>query len=116
MMNPIPRLSIHDNIEHLKLFLVTNYLNKGCCQWNEKSDIWSLACILIELYTGELFFPTHNNFEHLCLIERAIGKKCSYLGYIPAWMAEDSKKEFRKVFDFVECKNTHVLEFKIRNV
>ena len=49
------------------------FLNKGCCQWSEKSDIWSLACILIELYTGELFFPTHNNIEHLCLIEKAIG-------------------------------------------
>jgi serine/threonine protein kinase len=46
---------------------------EGSCQWDEKSDIWSMACILVELYSGELFFPTHNNFEHLCLIEKAIG-------------------------------------------
>jgi serine/threonine protein kinase len=38
--------------------------------WNEMSDIWSMACIMMELYTGELFFDTHENFEHLALIER----------------------------------------------
>ena len=46
-----------------------------CCDWNEKSDIWSVACILIELYTGELFFPTHENVEHLAMIEKACGKQ-----------------------------------------
>ena len=38
--------------------------------WNEKSDIWSMACILIELYTGELFFDTDENLEHLAMIEK----------------------------------------------
>jgi len=46
----------------------------GCCQWNEKSDIWCLASIFSELYTGELLFPTHNNEEHLSLIEKIAGK------------------------------------------
>jgi serine/threonine protein kinase len=41
-----------------------------CCRWNEKSDIWSMACILVELYTGELFFDTHENLEHLAMIEK----------------------------------------------
>jgi serine/threonine protein kinase len=45
----------------------------GCCQWNEKSDVWCLACIFCELYTGELLFPTHNNEEHLSLIEKVSG-------------------------------------------
>merc|ERR1719387_2828658 len=40
--------------------------------WNEKSDIWSLGCILMELYTGELLFGTHENLEHLALMERAL--------------------------------------------
>jgi serine/threonine protein kinase len=44
----------------------------GCGQWNEKSDIWSLACILIELYTGELLFSAHKDLEHLALIEKLI--------------------------------------------
>eukprot|EP00428_Durinskia_dybowskii_P072418 CAMPEP_0170409810 /NCGR_PEP_ID=MMETSP0117_2-20130122/29543_1 /TAXON_ID=400756 /ORGANISM="Durinskia baltica, Strain CSIRO CS-38" /LENGTH=154 /DNA_ID=CAMNT_0010667277 /DNA_START=1 /DNA_END=462 /DNA_ORIENTATION=+ len=29
--------------------------------WNEKSDVWSMGCILMELYTGELLFGTHEN-------------------------------------------------------
>ena len=49
--------------------------------WNEKSDIWSMACILIELYTGELFFDTDENLEHLAMIE----KQC---GPIPLRMAQ----------------------------
>lgn len=41
--------------------------------WNERSDIWSLGCIFLELYTGELLFGTHDNLEHLALMERIIG-------------------------------------------
>jgi hypothetical protein len=38
--------------------------------WDEQSDIWSLACILVELYSGELFFDTHENLEHIAMIEK----------------------------------------------
>ena len=38
--------------------------------WNEKSDMWSIACVFAEMYTGELLFPAHANFEHLAMIER----------------------------------------------
>jgi CDC-like kinase len=31
------------------------------------------GCILAELYQGELVFATHDNIEHLALIEQAIG-------------------------------------------
>lgn len=41
--------------------------------WSMPSDCWSLGCILAELYQGELLFPTHNNNEHLALMERTIG-------------------------------------------
>lgn len=58
-----------------------------------KSDIWSMACILAELYTGEMFFSTHENIEHLALIEKACGD-------IPYHMADKSTPEFRKLFDF----------------
>lgn len=40
--------------------------------WNEKSDIWSMGCIVMELYTGELLFGTHENVEHLALMERTL--------------------------------------------
>ena len=39
------------------------------CGWTEISDIWSLACILLELYTGEMLFSVHKNLEHLVMIE-----------------------------------------------
>jgi dual-specificity kinase len=42
--------------------------------WKESSDIWSLGCILMELYIGELFFATHENLEHLALMEKTLGE------------------------------------------
>lgn len=40
--------------------------------WNERSDLWSVGCIIMELYTGELLFRTHESFEHLALMEKAL--------------------------------------------
>jgi len=41
--------------------------------WDMSSDMWSLGCILAELYQGELLFATHDNIEHLALMERTVG-------------------------------------------
>jgi len=41
--------------------------------WNELSDQWSMACILMELYSGDQLFETHEELEHLALIQRIIG-------------------------------------------
>ncbi|CAH0473541.1 unnamed protein product [Peronospora belbahrii] len=41
--------------------------------WSYPSDIWSAGCIIAELYLGELLFATHENMEHLALMERCIG-------------------------------------------
>jgi hypothetical protein len=57
-----------------------------------KSDIWSMACIFAELYTGEMFFSTHENVEHLALIEKACGP-------IPFYMADRSTNEYKKLFN-----------------
>lgn len=63
-----------------------------CCEWDEKSDIWSLVCIFIELYTGELFFETREDIEHLALIE----KQC---GPLPDWMTRQTKdQEMKNIF------------------
>jgi len=43
------------------------------CGWSMPSDLWSAGCIMAELYQGDLLFATHDNLEHLALIERIIG-------------------------------------------
>eukprot|EP00929_Paragymnodinium_shiwhaense_P058243 TRINITY_DN2915_c2_g1_i1.p1 TRINITY_DN2915_c2_g1~~TRINITY_DN2915_c2_g1_i1.p1 ORF type:complete len:624 (+),score=146.87 TRINITY_DN2915_c2_g1_i1:110-1981(+) len=42
--------------------------------WDELSDQWSTGCILMELYTGDLLFRTHDSLEHLKLMEKVIGE------------------------------------------
>ncbi len=44
--------------------------------WTYPSDIWSAACILVELYSGELLFSTHDDLEHLALMEKVLEKPC----------------------------------------
>ncbi|KAI9108885.1 hypothetical protein K1719_020190 [Acacia pycnantha] len=41
--------------------------------WSYPCDIWSVGCILIELCTGEALFQTHENLEHLAMMERVLG-------------------------------------------
>ena len=50
--------------------------------WEAPSDMWSIGCILSEIYTGELLFGTHDNIEHLALMEKVTGEAfCgSFLG------------------------------------
>eukprot|EP01054_Gregarina_sp_Poly1_P011219 Gregarina_sp_Poly_1__11218@NODE_921_length_5712_cov_124_647476_g654_i0_p1_GENE_NODE_921_length_5712_cov_124_647476_g654_i0NODE_921_length_5712_cov_124_647476_g654_i0_p1_ORF_typecomplete_len561_score42_62Pkinase/PF00069_25/2_8e52Pkinase_Tyr/PF07714_17/3_1e25Kinaselike/PF14531_6/0_28Kinaselike/PF14531_6/5_5e06Pkinase_fungal/PF17667_1/3_2e07Kdo/PF06293_14/0_0014Choline_kinase/PF01633_20/0_029_NODE_921_length_5712_cov_124_647476_g654_i01171799 len=47
--------------------------------WDMSSDMWSLGCILVELYTGQLLFQTHEHFEHLAMMERIIGPIPSHM-------------------------------------
>ena len=41
--------------------------------WSMPSDLWSAGCIISELATGELLFGTHDNAEHLALMEKTVG-------------------------------------------
>ena len=46
-------------------------LNLG---WSFPCDIWSIGCILVEFFTGDALFQTHDNLEHLAMMEAV----CSY--------------------------------------
>ncbi|KAK6942913.1 Protein kinase domain [Dillenia turbinata] len=41
--------------------------------WNYPCDLWSVGCILVELCSGEALFQTHENLEHLAMMERVLG-------------------------------------------
>ncbi|KAF5945177.1 hypothetical protein HYC85_015405 [Camellia sinensis] len=41
--------------------------------WSYPSDLWSVGCILMELCSGEALFQTHENLEHLAMMERVLG-------------------------------------------
>ncbi|KAJ3312021.1 dual specificity protein kinase kns1 [Boothiomyces sp. JEL0838] len=41
--------------------------------WSYPCDIWSIGCILVELYTGAALFQTHENLEHLKMMEVVLG-------------------------------------------
>ena len=41
--------------------------------WNQACDVWSIGCILFELYLGITLFQTHDNREHLAMMERILG-------------------------------------------
>ncbi|KAJ3669171.1 hypothetical protein LUZ60_011121 [Juncus effusus] len=41
--------------------------------WNYPCDMWSIGCILVELCSGEALFQTHENLEHLAMMEKVLG-------------------------------------------
>ncbi|NP_001355453.1 Protein kinase domain-containing protein [Caenorhabditis elegans] len=55
--------------------------------WSQPCDVWSIGCILYELYTGVTLFQTHENREHLAMMERVLGD-------IPLRMAKRTKTKF----------------------
>merc|ERR1719346_550324 len=55
--------------------------------WNHQSDIWSIGCIIAELWTGNLLFQTHENIEHLALMQQILDDE------IPNTMIERVKNQ-----------------------
>ncbi|XP_065157880.1 serine/threonine-protein kinase Doa isoform X2 [Atheta coriaria] len=55
--------------------------------WAQPCDVWSIGCILFELYLGITLFQTHDNREHLAMMERILGE-------IPTRMARKTKTKY----------------------
>jgi dual-specificity kinase len=43
--------------------------------WSFPCDIWSIGCILVEFFTGDALFQTHDNLEHLAMMEAVVNAK-----------------------------------------
>ena len=43
--------------------------------WSFPCDIWSIGCILVEFFTGDALFQTHDNLEHLAMMESVCSGK-----------------------------------------
>ena len=42
--------------------------------WSFPCDVWSIGCILVEFFTGDALFQTHDDLEHLAMMERVLGR------------------------------------------
>ncbi|KAK4661382.1 serine threonine protein kinase CMGC group [Podospora pseudopauciseta] len=40
--------------------------------WSFPCDIWSIGCILVEFFTGDALFQTHDNLEHLAMMQAVV--------------------------------------------
>ena len=55
--------------------------------WAQPCDVWSIGCILFELALGFTLFQTHDNREHLAMMERILGR-------IPSRMASKTRVKY----------------------
>lgn len=55
--------------------------------WSQPCDVWSIGCIMFELYMGITLFQTHDNREHLAMMERILDK-------IPYRMGRKTKTKY----------------------
>lgn len=74
--------AIDDDVPHT--FTVSNRLYRAPevvmnSYWSHPIDVWSLGCVLYELYTGNIIFNTYDgnnddaDLEHLAIMEKVLG-------------------------------------------
>ncbi|KAI8078210.1 kinase-like domain-containing protein [Gilbertella persicaria] len=73
--------------------------------WSYPCDLWSIGCILVEFFTGDALFQTHDNLEHLAMM-------FCVLGHLPKHLVLAASKEAQKFFD----KNTKKLRYSINKI
>ncbi|CAL5435476.1 unnamed protein product [Camellia sinensis] len=86
--------TVNDNQNHSSIVSTRHYrapeviLGLG---WTYPCDLWSIGCILVELCSGEALFQTHENLEHLAMMERVLGP-------LPAHMVRNANRGAEKYF------------------
>uniref|UniRef100_A0A915N7D8 Protein kinase domain-containing protein n=1 Tax=Meloidogyne javanica TaxID=6303 RepID=A0A915N7D8_MELJA len=93
--------------------------------WSFPCDIWSIGCILFELYSGCALFPKMDDIKHLATIERICGavpksmKRASSCGFYrnnnqlncSQDVKEHVKEHTRKLFDYIKLKEMEHIQF-----
>uniref|UniRef100_A0A0D3EQQ6 Protein kinase domain-containing protein n=1 Tax=Oryza barthii TaxID=65489 RepID=A0A0D3EQQ6_9ORYZ len=64
------RWSIYSSLDNSDIL---EYVPMTGLGWSFPCDLWSVGCILVELCSGEALFQTHENLEHLAMMERVLG-------------------------------------------
>ncbi|KAJ3105129.1 dual specificity protein kinase kns1, partial [Physocladia obscura] len=74
--------AIFDNDYHSSVVSTRHYrapeiiLGTG---WSFPCDMWSIGCILVEFFTGDALFQTHDNVEHLAMMQAVLGPMPDYM-------------------------------------
>eukprot|EP01060_Flectonema_neradi_P012515 TRINITY_DN19315_c0_g1_i1.p1 TRINITY_DN19315_c0_g1~~TRINITY_DN19315_c0_g1_i1.p1 ORF type:complete len:286 (+),score=36.14 TRINITY_DN19315_c0_g1_i1:363-1220(+) len=58
------------------------------CGWSYAADMWSLGCIIYELFTGRTLFEVSTDSQHLIQMERRLGP-------IPRWLQDTANPKAR---------------------
>lgn len=64
--------------------------------WNQACDVWSIGTIIFEFYMGITMFQTHDNLEHLAMMERILGPLPSHMIKVELLFGQFYKTYFRK--------------------
>jgi len=91
-------------------------------KWDEKADLWSVGCILLEMYFGRLVFDTHDSLEHLHLIEKFCGRipqsllqrspdRCNVVERVPERCSMNPDENIRRITELSK-KRMYFLGFQ----
>ena len=69
--------------------------------WSYPCDMFSIGCILVEFFTGDALFQTHDNLEHLAMMEQVISP-------MPKRMLERGRWVLMRRLCYLSCVLTDV--------
>ncbi|EPZ34061.1 Protein kinase-like domain-containing protein [Rozella allomycis CSF55] len=65
--------AVYNSQHNYHSIVSTRYYRPPELGWTFACDIWAVGCISVELFTGKLLFKTHDDIEHLALMEKILG-------------------------------------------